>query len=100
MACRFFLFRSEATKKSSDRSAAAVALDCFPPGLTRGSLAMTRLGTLMRLLPVLRRMRVDPQRDMQPDRGFGRIDHHLGHHLERRLDFVVRGLEHQFVVNL
>src|SRR5271165_6136060 len=50
MACRFFLFRSETTKQSSDCRAAAVALDCFPPDLIRGSLAMT-LTSLASLRP-------------------------------------------------
>ncbi len=53
----------------------------------------------MRLLPVLRGVRVDPERHVQLDRRLRRLDHHFGHHRQGRLDFIVRRLEHQFVVD-
>ena len=34
----------------------------------------------MRLVPVLRRARVDLQRHVQPERRLGRLHHHLRHH--------------------
>ena len=54
---------------------------------------------LMRLFPVLRCAGVNPERHMQLNRGFWRVDHHFGDNGQGRLDFIVRRLEHQFVMN-
>src|SRR6185312_9817439 len=53
----------------------------LPKGQIRAKRQVSIIGSsrgvsLMRLLPVLRRVRVDLERDMQLDRGLRRLDHH------------------------
>src|SRR5271166_80083 len=79
---------------------AAVRIPSPCPGRLCHSTLRSDHQSLMRLVPVLRRMRVHLERHVQLHRRLGRVRHHLLDERDRRLDLLVRRLEHELVVHL